>query len=451
LYKVIKKDVTFEWGPVQEKAQSDLKALIELCFHTRNLKFPSEQPLVLAVDTSWRAVGYYIYQRDKIKPKCIHYVKFNSLLMDGRQQRYSQPKRELCGLRRALEQEVYLFQGCRDFIVETDAKYLAGMLNNPGKIPNATINRWVDYIRTNFFFELVHKKGKTFGPDGLSRRKWYPGDTMPEGFKDGSEDGGGDIIVRKEGQTGDDLLTLEEFYDEIDSREGFYHGIMKDDSLMQLGRLEIKVIKRSERLRAAFTEAVKPRGDEHNEDAEDSSEEEELGIYDNNRCSDHAKYQEEMLFKVKRYLMTRDLSEIGVMTADQARFVRQASHYWLDRKDGKLYRKNAGGGNPQLVIEISERMRLLRECHDKIGHRGAYATGRMLQQRFWWPEIEEDAIWYVKSCHLCQIKQRMALETPPVVTHTPSIFQVLYADTVHMTPPSNGCRYIVHSRCGLSS
>jgi len=109
------------------------------------------------------------------------------------------------------------------------------MLNNPGKMPNTTINRWVDYIRMNFFFELVHKKGKTFGPDRLSRRKWYPGDTMPERFKDGSEDGGGDIIVRKEGQTGDDLLTLEEFYDEIDSREGFYHGIMKDDPLMQLG------------------------------------------------------------------------------------------------------------------------------------------------------------------------------------------------------------------------
>jgi len=29
LYKVIKKGVTFEWGPVQEKAQEDLKALIE--------------------------------------------------------------------------------------------------------------------------------------------------------------------------------------------------------------------------------------------------------------------------------------------------------------------------------------------------------------------------------------------------------------------------------------
>ena len=109
LYKVIKKDVTFEWGPVQEKVQSDLKALIESCFHTRNPKFPSEQPLVLAVDTLWRAVGYYIYQRDEIEPKHIHYIKFNSLLMDERQQRYSQPKRELCDLRRTLEQEVYLF------------------------------------------------------------------------------------------------------------------------------------------------------------------------------------------------------------------------------------------------------------------------------------------------------------------------------------------------------
>jgi len=103
LYEVIKKDVTFEWGSVQEKAQSDLKTLIKSCFHTRNLKFPSGQPLVLAVDTLWRAVRYYVYQRDEEELKHIHYIKFNLLLMDKRQQRYSQPKRELCGLRRALK------------------------------------------------------------------------------------------------------------------------------------------------------------------------------------------------------------------------------------------------------------------------------------------------------------------------------------------------------------
>jgi len=99
LYKIVKKNMMFEWEPIQQKAQQDLKTLIEECFHTRNSKFPSDQPLVLAVNTSWRAVGYYIYQRDEEDPKKIHYVKFNSLLMDPRQQRYSQPKRELCGLR----------------------------------------------------------------------------------------------------------------------------------------------------------------------------------------------------------------------------------------------------------------------------------------------------------------------------------------------------------------
>jgi len=161
----------------------------------RNPKFPSEQLLVLAVNTSWRAVGYYIYQKDDEDPKKIHYVKFNLLLMDPWQQRYSQPKRELCGLRRALEQEIYLFKGCRNLIVETDAKYLMGILNNPGKMPNATINHWVDYIQTNFFFEVVHKKGRTFGPDRLSRRKWYPGDLKLEEFKDGMDNGTGDVRV----------------------------------------------------------------------------------------------------------------------------------------------------------------------------------------------------------------------------------------------------------------
>ena len=47
---------------------------------------------------------------------------------------------------RALQFETYfqteniLLQRCRNFVVETDMKYLAGMLNNPGKISNATVN-----------------------------------------------------------------------------------------------------------------------------------------------------------------------------------------------------------------------------------------------------------------------------------------------------------------------
>ena len=226
LYSACKMNTVFEWGPEQQTAQDNLKKAIENCFHTRNPKFPSTQPIVLSVDTSWRAAGYYIYQRDEDDPKIIHYVKFNSLLMDERQQRYSQPKRELCGLRMVLEEEIYLLTGCRNLIVETDAKYLFGMLNNPGRLPNATINRWVDYIRTNYHFELVHKKGKTFGPDGLSRRPWYPGDPVERKFDDGSEDDRDDFELIKADPADEDPLDLEEFYEEIDTRTGYLQQVM---------------------------------------------------------------------------------------------------------------------------------------------------------------------------------------------------------------------------------
>jgi len=102
-------------------------------------------------------------------------------------------------------------------------------------------------------------------------------------------------------------------------------------------------------------------------------------------------------------------------------------------------------------VAEKDRMRLLKSCHDEMGHQGSYATNKLLQQRFWWPEIEEDAMWYVRTYHICQVRQQRALELPPVVTHTPSIFQVLHADTVYMNPPSNCCKYIVHGRCGLLS
>jgi len=151
-------------------------------------------------------------------------------------------------------------------------------------------------------------------------------------------------------------LRLKEFYEEIDSREGFYHGIVLDDLLMALGRSEARVKNRLETSREIFTEVTEPKEDKNDKDSRDNPEKEELGNYNNNWYSDHAKYQEEMLSKIKRYLTTKNLSELGVLTTDQARFVPQALHYWLDKEDRKLYRKNASGGNPQLVIGTSERM-----------------------------------------------------------------------------------------------
>ena len=241
-----------------------------------------------------------------------------------------------------------------------------------------------------------------------------------------------------------DPLELKEFYEEIDSREGFCQEVIGRDSLCSLEQQMTD--DRHQTGKAKTTEVFV----EATDNVLETDLEQDRSDYDDNRRSESVRRIEARLVKIRELLTTRNVGALETLTTEQASLVRSASHYWLDTKDGRLYKKNVGNNSMQLVIEEGERMRLLKACYDDMGHRGAYATGKLLQQRFWWPKIEEDVIWYVKLCHLCQIRQRRTLERSPVVTHTPSIFQILHADTVHMNPPSNGCKYIVHGRCGLS-
>ncbi|KIY61214.1 hypothetical protein CYLTODRAFT_317433, partial [Cylindrobasidium torrendii FP15055 ss-10] len=89
--------------------------------------------------------------------------------MNEHKARFSQPKRELYGLFHALKASQYWLRGCRNLIIEVDAKYIKGMLEHPDKVPNAAINRWIEYI-LQFMFKLVHVPGRIHGPNGMSRR-----------------------------------------------------------------------------------------------------------------------------------------------------------------------------------------------------------------------------------------------------------------------------------------
>ncbi len=107
--------------------------------------------------------------------------------LNDRERRFSQPKLELYGLFRALCAYKIFIVGVRNLIVEVDARYIKGMLNNPDIAPSASINRWIVSILT-FHFELQHVPGTQHGPDGLSRRPPHPGDLSdkenPEDFND---------------------------------------------------------------------------------------------------------------------------------------------------------------------------------------------------------------------------------------------------------------------------
>lgn len=468
LYDLLRKGKEFHWGIIEQTAMDELKEAIKNCLPIRKIEFGSAQPVVLSVDSSWRAVGYYIYQRSDVDTKITNYIKFNSFLMDERQQRYSQPKRELVGLRMALEQELYLLKGCRNLIVETDATYLYGMLNNPGRLPGAASNRWVDFIRTNFIFTLVHKPGKTHGPDGLSRRKGYPGDPTSRMFDDGSDDEGNEFVMVKNSPDDPDPLEFEDFVKEIDTRTGYaleisngsdvatsvadFYSELKDlkTALRDEDAAKVKLIDEgncSEELKSFLTCSM---NEKLIPDLEDKNLDELEEEYDDGRRSEEAKAQDERLPKIKAWVSQgRSYDETERKTPEDLKFLRAASHFFIDIS-GRLYRRNSSG-NPQLVVDKVHRMYLMRASHDYLGHRGAYATTRLITQRFWWPEVEKDVTWYVRTCHICQVRQKIAVELPPVVTHTPSIFQVLHADTMHISPSSNGCSYLVHGRCALSS
>ena len=56
--------------------------------------------------------------------------------------------------------------GVRNLIVEVDAWYIKGMLNNLDIAPLGSMNRWIVSILT-FHFKLRHVPSKVHGPDGF--------------------------------------------------------------------------------------------------------------------------------------------------------------------------------------------------------------------------------------------------------------------------------------------
>jgi hypothetical protein len=131
-------------------------------------------PIILAVDSSVTAVGYVLMQVRDDKRR--YPSQFGSIAWMEHESRYSQAKLELYGLFRALcAYRIYII-GVKNLVVEVDAKYLKGMLNNPDIQPNATINQWIAGILL-FDFKLVHVPANHHtAADGLSHRLPAPED-----------------------------------------------------------------------------------------------------------------------------------------------------------------------------------------------------------------------------------------------------------------------------------
>jgi len=93
---------------------------------------------------------------------------------------------------------------------------------------------------------------------------------------------------------------------------------------------------------------------------------------------------------------------------------------------------------------------LITQAHDELGHKGIFTVRMHLLDRFWWPKLEEDVKWYIKTCHECQIRNLSKVSIPATVPTPLGLFRKAYMDTMLM-PKVNGYRYITHARCSLTS
>ena len=164
-----RKDFPFIFGPEQIAAQDDLKQALLTLPALLLLDYKSPSPVILAINTSYIAVGFHLCQCNHDDPRKHYYARFGSITLNDQEARFSQPKLELYGLYRALcSQKLYLIGIC-NLVIEVDTWYIKGMLANTDLEPSASINCCILAILTSHF-TLVHIPGTFHGPDGLSRR-----------------------------------------------------------------------------------------------------------------------------------------------------------------------------------------------------------------------------------------------------------------------------------------
>lgn len=162
--------------------------------------------------------------------------------------------------------------------------------------------------------------------------------------------------------------------------------------------------------------------------------------------SDKVLKVEDDVARVEQYLHSLQLPS-GLDDKALARLLRMAARFFL--LNGRLWRRQTHGRH-QLYIPPSQRLHLVRDAHDNLGHKGFYSTRRTLADRFWWPSLEQDVKWYIDSCHQCQLRQTTKVHIPPTVAAPAPLFRKVYIDTMFM-PPAAGFRYIVQARCSLTA
>jgi hypothetical protein len=367
LTELYRNNVEFIWDERRQEAFKTIKSLIASAPALRPIDYNSDNPVVLSVDSSKEAAGMILSQLEN-DGKTKRPARYGSLPMDEPSSRYSQPKLELFGLYRALRHWRIYIIGVKKLIVEVDAKYIKGMLNEPDLQPNATINRWIQGIKL-FDFELVHVPAdKHRGPDALSRRPLAEGETIE----------------------------------------------MEDDSWLDDIALMTFIVNRQ------FPPY--PKEEELKTRILDSTKEEAI-------CYTARQRQNETIQTIFDFHMHAKIPTFEKLQ-NKNRFLNKCGEFFL--KESRLYKKNGNKLPLLVVTDPQHKYSILLHAHENLGHRGIYSVLEVIRARFFWPNMRADIHHHVRSCHECQLRSLKRLEIPLTISTPTILFAKVYIDIMHM-------------------
>ena len=418
LTELTRKNIPFIWDDRRHEAFEYIKQVVANCPALIPIDYASELPVIFAVDTSNIAIGFIIFQLDKVNKR--RPVRFGSLPINDRESRYSQAKLELFGLYRALRHSRYHLTGVKNLVVEVDAKYIKDMINKPDLQPNATLNRWIAGILL-FSFKLVHvPAARHKGPDGLSRREPADDDTEIEDDDDDDEE-----------DWTHETLTLFKRYppDPADNSLITITPPIPSNNLKS-SHLSNSLLFPTDTYQYYDEYLLGPTSNQ-------SSRRRIFEVFDIKR----RRTSDDYLIEIRDFLTNLKIPNHSTPGQRQA-FLNRTKKYYV--RHGKLWRRSSNIKPPvQVILDQAKRRSILELSHDKLGHRGVYPTARTISLRFWWPSYFSDVQEFVKTCHPCQIRSTLKLHLPITPDFPTTVFTKLYLDIMLMPKGKNGYRYIV--------
>jgi hypothetical protein len=134
---------------------------------------------------------------------------------------------------------------------------------------------------------------------------------------------------------------------------------------------------------------------------------------------------------VALHLLQQGTFPSDVSAAEKSRVNKRLQYYtWRDGKVLRLMPDNS----TRVVSPPSERLQLVKNCHDRTGHFGIRRTTALLLHTWWWHGIQADAASVVSACKECS-RVRATFNAKPVELQPLPIKGLMYRWGVDLAGP----------------